>query len=61
VACLLWRFGIGTVIPQLSDSALGTTAHIAMYVGMLLAMLYRFADYAHTGRHGRIGHGAHAA
>lgn len=52
VACLLWRFGLGAVIPWVSDTALGTSSHVAMYVGMLLAMLYRFADYGHTGPRG---------
>jgi hypothetical protein len=48
VACLLWRFGFGAILPQVSDGALGTTTHVAMYGGMLLAMLYRFGEYAHT-------------
>jgi flagellar biosynthetic protein FliP len=51
VACVLWRFGVGAVVPALSDRALGTSSHVAMYVGMLLAMLYRFGDYAHAGAH----------
>ena len=51
VACLLWRFGLGAVIPWFSDTALGTSSHVAMYVGMLLAMLYRFGDYGHAGPH----------
>jgi hypothetical protein len=50
-ACLLWRVGLGAVVPALSDKALGTVSHLAMYTGMLLAMLYRFGDYAHAGRH----------
>jgi deazaflavin-dependent oxidoreductase (nitroreductase family) len=50
-ACLLWRAGVGEVVPALSDEALGTSAHVAMYVGMLLAMLYRFGDYSHAGPH----------
>jgi hypothetical protein len=50
-ACLLWRFGFGAVIPWLSDAALGTSSHVAMYVGMLLAMVYRFGDYGHAGPH----------
>jgi hypothetical protein len=63
VACLLWRVGLGAVVPALSDGALGTSSHVAMYVGMLLAMLYRFGDYAHAGPHGHRGQatlGAHA-
>lgn len=59
-ACLLWRIGVGTVIPALSDKALGTSSHVAMYGGMLLAMLYRFGDYAHAGHNGHAGHGARA-
>jgi len=51
VACVLWRFGLGAAIPWISDTALGTSSHVAMYVGMLLAMLYRFGDYGHTGPH----------
>jgi hypothetical protein len=54
-ACLLWRFGVGAVVPALSTEALGTSSHIAMYAGMLLAMLYRFGDYAHAGKH--VHHG----
>jgi hypothetical protein len=49
--CLLWRFGLGAVVPALSDEALGTVSHVAMYLGMLLVMLYRFGDYAHAGSH----------
>ena len=56
VACLLWRLGLGAVVPALSDKALGTSTHVAMYVGMLLAMLYRFGDYAHAGAHRASGH-----
>src|SRR2546423_332664 len=48
-ACLLWRFGLGAVIPALADEALGTVSHVAMYVGMLLVMLYRFGEYGHAG------------
>jgi hypothetical protein len=55
-ACLLWRFGLGAVIPALADEALGTVSHVAMYVGMLLAMLYRFGDYGHAGPHARREH-----
>jgi flagellar biosynthetic protein FliP len=55
VACLLWRVGLGAVIPALSDTALGTSSHVVMYVGMLLAMVYRFGDYAHAGPH--VHHG----
>jgi hypothetical protein len=54
-ACLLWRFGLGAVVPALSSKALGTSSHVAMYAGMLLAMLYRFGDYAHAGPHVRHG------
>jgi hypothetical protein len=50
-ACLLWRIGLGAMVSAFSDKALGTVSHVAMYVGMLLAMLYRFGDYAHTGAH----------
>jgi hypothetical protein len=50
-ACLLWRFGLGAVVPALSSKALGTSSHVAMYVGMLLAMLSRYGDYAHAGPH----------
>jgi flagellar biosynthetic protein FliP len=55
-ACLLWRFGMGAVVPALSDTALGTSSHVAMYAGMLLAMLYRYGDYAHAGPHVHHGH-----
>jgi hypothetical protein len=55
IACLLWRVGVGTVIPALSDTALGASSHVAMYAGMLLAMAYRFGDYAHAGPH--VHHG----
>ena len=51
LACALWRVGLGDAVPALSDKALGTTVHVAMYAGMLLAMLYRFGDYAHAGPH----------
>jgi hypothetical protein len=51
VACVLWRFGLGDAVPALSDRSLGTSVHVAMYAGMLLAMLYRFGDYAHAGPH----------
>jgi hypothetical protein len=61
VACVLWRFGFGAVIPQLSDGALGTTTHVAMYVGMLLAMGWRFGDYAHAGHHTHVSEAAQAA
>jgi flagellar biosynthetic protein FliP len=54
-ACLLWRFGLGAVVPWVSGEALGTVSHVAMYVGMLLAMLYRFGDYAHAGPHASRG------
>jgi hypothetical protein len=54
-SCLLWRFGLGAVIPALSDEGLGTASHVAMLIGMLLAMLYRFGDYEHAGGH--VGHG----
>jgi hypothetical protein len=57
-ACLLWRFGLGAVVPALSDQALGTSAHVAMYAGMMLAMLYRFGDYAHAGPHVHHGQAA---
>jgi hypothetical protein len=62
-ACLLWRFGLGAVVPALSDEALGTVSHVAMYVGMLLVMLHRFSEYGHAGPHvSREGSapGAHA-
>jgi hypothetical protein len=65
VACLLWRVGLGAVVPALSSQALGTSSHVAMYVGMLLAMLYRFGDYAYAGHHGQhhgqIDHAVHAS
>ncbi|MGH2354614.1 MAG: hypothetical protein ACRDJN_23645, partial [Chloroflexota bacterium] len=54
-ACLLWRFGVGAVIPALSDKALGASSHVAMYAGMLLATLYRFGDYAHARSHAPHG------
>jgi hypothetical protein len=54
-ACLLWRFGLGAAVPAVAAPALGTSSHVAMYVGMLLAMLYRFEDYAHAGHHGGTG------
>ena len=50
-ACLLWRFGLGAIVPALSDDTLGTVSHVAMYLGMLAVMLYRFGDYAHAARH----------
>jgi hypothetical protein len=56
-ACLLWRIGVGAVVPALSDTALGTSSHVAMYVGMLAAMFYRFGDYAHAGPHAGGAHG----
>jgi flagellar biosynthetic protein FliP len=59
-ACLLWRFGLGAAVPALSDQALGTSSHLAMYAGMLLAMLYRFGDYAHAGPHLGRGHAVSA-
>jgi flagellar biosynthetic protein FliP len=50
-ARLLWRFGVAGIRPALSNWALGTISHVAMLVGMVLAMVYRFGDYAHAGRH----------
>jgi hypothetical protein len=51
VVCLLWRVGLGSVVPIFSDSGLKSTTHNAMFVGMLAAMVYRFGEYAHTGGH----------
>ncbi len=47
IACLLWRVGV----PAFSSTTLGAITHVAMYAGMLLAMLYRFGEYAHSGHH----------
>jgi hypothetical protein len=37
--------------PVLTDSALSVSSHAAMLLGMLLAMLYRHAEYAAPHRH----------
>ncbi len=51
VLCVLWHVGAGTVLPVLSTNALPVTVHVAMLLGMLIAMLYRFSDYAQVMPH----------
>jgi hypothetical protein len=55
--CLLWHFGIGSAVWGLTEDTVPASSHILMYLGMVLAMLSRFGEYAHAGPH--TG-GAHA-
>jgi hypothetical protein len=44
---LCWRLGVGAYIPWFADQGLGTSTHVAMYLGMVLLMLYRRKEYVH--------------
>lgn len=42
------RLGSRLYVPLFSEQALPTSAHVAVYLGMLLVMLYRHTDYTHS-------------
>jgi hypothetical protein len=48
VVVLCWRLGTGAYIPFFSEQALSASTHVAMYLGMILLMLYRHKEYAHS-------------
>jgi hypothetical protein len=43
-----------SVVPFLTDSTLSVSSHVAMLMGMLLAMLYRRTEYAGSHAHHRM-------
>jgi len=44
---LCWRLGMGVYVPFFSEEALSLSTHVAMYLGMILLMLYRHKEYTH--------------